>query len=457
MFIKIGYFSLLFIFSLVSISRENVYQMKVGERIRSKEYSLLTWVYFLWCVLVIIGGSVSSGSDIVKHIFFYLSDFARMGSFVLMIEVCGYLTDFKKDNEKFLIFVTELFLYIGMFIELYSLIVLDANVSEGRFGIYFYIESKLLILIHTAYDFAILFMMYLLIIRYYEKCKKDREIYAFKLYIFVATIMMIGFLVENIIAMVSCIYIPTVSIASGITIIAMERCLIYKRSIQYLPEDYAEVLAPTYEKPVVITNDEGRILFSNKRAQVFAEGFRDIFNGRDICGVFSLDECDRDKLYSREKTKAKFTCKYKKNNVPVTLYCNNVLDRYKKVFVSIITITTADAETIDTENVLASVTPSAEKFKASISDVDEIKINELIRMISHGLKLYENNQWDVFFMNLRGIQKSSNKLGYSALYELTKRIQAEEKNGNADSISSMVIEMDRQGESIKALRESTLN
>lgn len=459
MIIKFLFFSILFILCITSFSRGSSYIANVKENARSRAYIILTCAYSVWGILVIVSSSLELEWNVLKQLIFYVSEFARIISFAMMIEVFAYLTDFDKEKPKKMYFVSDTVLYIGCFLMLVNLIATKGLLTEDAFGLHFYTESSVLVLVHVILDIAILFGMFLFVIRYYEKCKKPREIYAFKLYLLSISCIFLGFVIENTIIIVNKTYFPAVIIASGILVILFQIDLKYHRSIQYFADDYSDVLAPTYEGSVVITNDVGIILYTNKRAQVFAEGYRDTFEGRDICGLFSLEQSDRDRLYNKGNTNVVFKCNYKKNDTPVTLTCENALDRYKNVFASIIRIKSAvgEAEPDEANKVNTISDSSGEVYKVSNEDARRLRYNELLNSIERGIALFNEGKEELFFMNLKGIGMLAKATGYPALQELTNRIQEEAKISEFSSLSSMIIELDRQYESIKMLYEGNLH
>lgn len=447
--------SILFIFAMVSISQGNSLRLDKKNAGESKEFIGLTFAYSFWCILAIISATVSLEHIVLKYSFYYLAEFSKIVTFVMTIEVMAYLTGYIKERKRTLYIIVVAFMYIGVGLELINLIFGGAKLSQNVHGLSINNEHQILILFHMIYDFGILFVLLLLAVRYYEKCRKEREFYAFRLYIWSVAVMLVGFLLENLSYILLHAYNPSVIFCMIFAIIIFRFSLIYKRGIEYVRDDYSEVLAPTCEESIVVVNDEGLVIYSNKRAQVMAESYRDVFEGRDVCALFSIKDEDRKRLFLSSNNTVHIKGTYKKAEIPVVLTCENRFDRYKNVFASVITINSDTAEA-DTKNSGGMKYPAQyaplESSDIEHDDIVNLRLDELISMIEKAIAFFDAKDKTQFLLILKGIKKGAEKEGFSALFELSKRIENELEYSDLLPVESMVIEMDRQKESIKALR-----
>lgn len=447
--------SFLFIVALIAVSRGYIYATQEGNDSKLRPYIMLCWAFALWCILSIVSAEIGEASIFLRNIFYYLEEFSRIITFVSAIMVLAVLTEYEVDKKKSTEIIIIFFLYGGVFVELINLIVSRGQLLQNVHGVYFNSEIKPLVILHILYDFIVLFVMFLMVVRYYEKCSKPREKFLYRLCLSSVIVLFGGFAIENVMYLLGIGFCSSVILCFAVHIVIDRFALNYKRSIEYNREDYSDVLVPTYEKSVIITNDEGVIIYANKRAQVFAESYRDIFEGRDVCGVFSISDEQRNSIYDSQQNLISVRCDYRKVNMPVILSCENKFDRYKNVFATIFSITRESNEIHDDvkkDSSMGAFLSPGEKLSISHSDITDIRNDVLIESIEQCLLLYEKKERELFFMTLKAVEKGAAILGYSALENLTKRIKGEEAASGIDSIAGLIIEMDRQCESIKVLR-----
>ena len=121
----------------------------------------------------------------------------------------------------------------------------------------------------------------------------------------------------------------------------------------------------------------------------------------------------------------------------------------------IVTVLNEDSVSKEEKDTLREESASSiqyEKIDIAPENLREMQINDIIEMIDLCAKLYEENKQDLFKYNLIGIKKIAKILGYSAIDDLASRMESACKYGDWQIIDNLLIELDRQAETLRVLR-----
>lgn len=455
--ISVAYYSIMFILALYLIGRiiSNIEQFRSMDESYTRGYSYLCVEVILLCLCSVVVGV--SASSVVDKIALYCCEFLRLIILISGAQLCGVVTDKKVIENRVIHVVTSELLYLGI-TALVARTILDkaatrnglfgtAFVSGNRFGLVGYITVYVLILfIYAAYTYMF----------YYSRTRK-REGYLFKGCVSIVAVLTAGLFIEAFGQIEFGEYIPTVNIGIIVSLLLFRNMLQYRRKIEYNEEDYDRILVPSYTTPAFVCDDQGVIIFENVRAFVMKQTYKEkSYIGSYLTDLFEITEYDKERLKdSRITQEFDVYCRYSKEPKEVLLKVRHNIDRYGEIFSTEVEYTTIE----DNEEVLISSDGQGTaanikelRLKIIYEELNKLRLNSLIKLLEAQKMLYETDQQILFELNLRGIIKSAECMSMPALVELCERIQdAVVYSGEWETLDSMIINLDRQYETLKML------
>lgn len=435
---------------------------KAGKR-EIRAYSLYCFFFAGWCFLSV--GASFTTSDFWMHVLFYLSEFFKFLTFSAIFEIIGFLTKYK-DKSRFTINrISTAYLYGGLVILFIYLVVGKTELRKGYHGVFFTTNAHIIELSIVLYYLAILFGMFYLILAFHEECILQREKYAFGSYVGIIIVMFFGMILELCGFFLLGDFIPSVLIACALLLFMINYSIDYKNSIEYNEIDYEEELSPTNPRAICICDDDGKILYLNKRLIVMSENNRDDIKGKNLFDVFSITNEDKRRALSyKGKDSLDVKATYVKAEEDVVLGFVHKSDRFGNIFSMIVSVTPMDEyiEENDSDSneilikeaeIVAEVSEPEEDtdFEVTPDDIKAIQIENLISIMKNAEKLYRDNKREIFEYNLNAIKKSASLLGFPSVEELAERMSDACLFNDWESIEPMLIEIDRQCETIKAI------
>lgn len=468
MFIKILYFAIVFIAALVAISKGIEHSKFYNSNKISKVYTIMCIAFSVWGLLSI--GATFLDVEFWVQISYLLSEFAKVVTLVASLELMCYLTGCLEDNNALLNKVSSAYLYSGAVLILIMTILGNGKLKMDGFGPYFLSPFHFYEIIKSVVYIFVLFGYFYIVTYYKEKCKKQRELHAYHQFLNVLIIAFAAMIIEVSGFCVFSKYIPSLILAFAFITIFMSRIMSYMSSIQLKESDFADVLSPRNLSRSFICDEEGNIVFRNRRLDVYVENFRDKFENKSIFEVYNINSQKFVEVCSNDGPgPINVRTLYLKNESSVILAFDNRYDMFGRILATIVTVYPEDEfivshadETFEEDrrsyvygnNTIAEIVEAEEneKFEINASDRRELQIDSLIELMTNAHRLYYANERRQFEYNLKGIRKTSSMLSFSALDELTNRIEDACLFDDWGSIESMMNEMDRQLETIKAVR-----
>ncbi|MDO4189031.1 MAG: hypothetical protein Q4D29_08570, partial [Lachnospiraceae bacterium] len=251
-------------------------------------------------------------------------------------------------------------------------------------------------------------------------------------------------------------FVPSMYVGMLVILFRFKSLIQYKRSIEYIAEDYNNILSPSNEKPAFLCDDEGRILFENTRAFVMRQTYKDNYVGRLLTDIFVISDYDKERLREPRNTqKFEVYCKYPKEEREMLLTAKHNLDKFSDIISTEIEVGYAisfeDDESVVAARTDGDITDAKKNVlghELSYEIINDIRTNELIKAIANQKKFYENGDRNLFELNLKAIEKASTILSIPALEDLCDRIQTELIYGEWEAIEPLMIDLDRQYETL---------
>lgn len=103
-------------------------------------------------------------------------------------------------------------------------------------------------------------------------------------------------------------------------------------------EDYREFLQATKTDPAAICDDEGKVVFINKCAEIIMIEEKELPIGKELTDYFEMRDADEEELHRAHQGAFIIPAIYKLSGKRCNLSIQNVFDTYGEVFTSIVTI-----------------------------------------------------------------------------------------------------------------------
>lgn len=456
MVVMILYYSIAFVFALFLISRLMLFdQLLIGNKKDVKNtFYVLCITVITWSFSIVAIGV--SQIDILDKILLFISDFLSFSSFIIGAELCSSITDRAHSRMRSSYSISSILLYAGLFVMVVRLIMGRADTSEGLFGLYFTMNMDFSFILHVIFYVAILFFCGAYTYMHYYTSNTKRQLYISKQCVVIVSAGVIALIMETLGYIYMKCFVPALYFAMIYMVYKYKNLINYKRSIEYNEDDYKETLSPSNEKPAFVCNDEGLILFENTRAFVMRQTYKDSYIGKYITELFEISDYDRERLKEPRNTQVfEIYCKYPKEEREMLLLAKHNLDKFGDIFSTEISV--SYALSYEEEEAVVAARKELEKKEAkkkfadlnlTYETVNDIRTKELIKLIANQKKFYEDGNKKLFEINLKGIEKASAVLGLSTLQELCDRIQTELLYGEWDGLNTLMIDLDRQYETL---------
>lgn len=452
------YFAIAFIFAMLMVSRLILIKSRTDINIDETMYHafiVMCVCFIAWSLNIVLVGI--SQSDVLDGLLLYLCEFLRIMTFVYGAELCATITDRFYAKSRSIRTITAELLYLGVAVIIVWFGFNRAETVSGPFGTNLLMKINIPFLMYAFYYVIVLFFYSAYIYVYFYANQSKRERYISRQAGIIVLIFIISLCVEVVCYAQFKLFVPAVYMGMMAAILLFRDLIMYKRSIEYNESDYDRILLPSYEKPAFVCDDEGRIIFENTRAFVMRQTYRDEYLGKLLTDIFDITDYDKERLKEPRMTQFfSVYCKYEKEEREMLLTVKHNLDKFGAIFSTEVEVGYSE----DTKEAPVTVTANTEKIaeagkiiraNVSLEDVSSIRTKELIKLLENQKRYYEAGNKSLFEFNINGIEKSSSVLGLLALQELCDRIKVELMYGEWEGLNPMMIDLDRQCETLKFL------
>jgi len=454
MVIHVAYYSITFIVGLFMLGRILTIRSEEQDVDREdiKRYFSIYCVGFVaWSGCTVVVGAVNN--TVVDHAFLLFGEFARMCSFIVGAELFAAITDSTIGKKRTLVTISSDLLYFGVLVLAVRLFCDKAVIKDGLFSAFYVMNTNPGLILYILFHVVVLFFYCAYTYMYSYTCTKKREFYISKQCILIVGILILCLCIESFFYAMSSEYVPTMYVGMLISIFIFKRLIEYKRSVVYNERDYQSILSPSHSNAAFVCNDEGRIIFENTRAYVMQQTYKDEYHDKYLTDIFDITDYDKERLKEPRITQTFVVyCKYPKQSIDVVLSVRHRLDKYGSIFATEVELVPGDnPEKVNTLLVLEeeSVTSHKEIISVDYYSLNDIRTRELVNQLERQKHIIEEKNDVLFLLNLKGISKLSSVLGLSHLEDLCSRIQTEVTYGGLDGLEAMLIEMDRQYETLR--------
>lgn len=375
--------SIIVVLGLIAVSQ--YYSLKEENKDNEERfrYKLLVGALVSTCACI-VAMSLLYGSGIC-YVLYAINRFLNiliMSEIVLMTEKIIHVN--KKISSVFITVIC----YYAVALFFVDTIVGRGELKKSNYGVFYApIEPW-----HRALHFAfyLIYIVTLLTFLVYRASSeaKRREKYELSLLFALYSFSAIGYLSELFVMNYALSYAPISVFFNLLSIIALRYVLNYHKSIQISKEDYARELAPNRTEVVFILDDQLRVIFMNRRAQVLSQILRDPYMGRRLTEIFSFVD-DMVPTASDGKNNAPYglSAEYPFNNRHVNMVVQHYYDKYDEILATSVMVYNMEERVIFDEDVIKETELSS----------DQEMINSSVSITRDGRVLIVDN--DAGFMN----------------------------------------------------------
>lgn len=455
-YLSMAYYSIIFVFSLLIISRIIKMNSELqGDREDVKHTFLILSIEFIgWSLCTVLVGI--SRSAVLDKVFLLIIEFLRITAFVSATELCADITDRVLSKERSIYSISAEFLYIGVGVLAFRVACDRAATKVGLFGDSFVVDINLSYILYVLFYVSVIFFLGAYTYMHYYENTNKRQHYISKQCAIIVGVLSASLIIESLCYVWYETFVPSVYVGMLISSFLFRNLIIYKRSIEYNEADYQRILAPSHQKPSFVCDDDGRIIFENTRAFVMRQTYKDEYLGRALTDIFTITDYDKERLKEPRNTQLfSVYCKYPKETREMLLTVKHNLDKFGDIFSTEVEVEYANVQDSEVVPVMASK-DSSEKAVKKVLDIDisvgainDIRTKELLKQLERQKKYYDEGNRQLFEINIIGIEKASSILGLSTLGDLCGRIQTELLYGEWEGLNPLMIDLDRQYETLK--------
>lgn len=453
--VHVAYYSITFIIALFLLGRLTTYNLEIGREDIKRNFLIYALSFIAWSICVVFVGV--SPNLIIDKVFLLVGEFFRFLVFIVGAELFACITDTSIVKRTTLVTISSELLYLGVATLAIVLFTNKGVSGDGFFGAYFVKSSSIGLIAYIFFHIAVLFFYSAYTYMYSYTCVRKRDYYISRQCITIVVILVVCLSIESFFYATAGEFVPTMYIGMLISIYFLQRLIRYKRSIEYNEADYQRILSPAYDKSAFVCDDEGRIIFANTRAYVMQQTYKDEYKGKLLTDIFEITDYDRERLANPKLTQPfEIYCKYPQHSIEIELIVKHNVDKYGCLFSTEIEVEPVTERIADgSESVIVEGQKSKENQYAGLTygAISNIRTEQLLKQIEYQKAIFESHSEPLFIMNIKGISKSASVLGLPALEELCNRIQTEVSYGEWDGLSSLIIELDRQYESLKQFQD----
>ncbi|MBQ7582530.1 MAG: response regulator [Lachnospiraceae bacterium] len=327
-------YSILSIEMLIAISRAITFQVRVKDVHAINRQIIISGFFALQCVTFVAMMLVKN--EFAQYLFYSLCWYSHVCLVANLINMGAYSLNYK---GKFVRHVISVVYYLGMFIFFADVFLSKGVMQYNSRGIACPVYTPLQIILHSVFDVIFLFAL-LYIYVYFNRTKfKKRDQYLMRLWALTFSFSGIGILLELLDLMFFPTRFPYMLLCSIGTILMMPKLLIYHRRIVIREEDYEDILRENVFDLVFVCDDAFRVVYMNKRAHIVGQVIKNDFIGQRIPDIYLMSQETEERLYNNSVFGSySISAIYAPLNRKITMDIRPVYDRFKELFVAVITV-----------------------------------------------------------------------------------------------------------------------
>ena len=271
----------------------------------------------------------------ICFILYALDKFLRV---VTMCEIVILTQDMVDVDTKYTSRFISIIAYSSVVMFFIDTIMQGGTLEKGPFGVFFNPVAPW----HKALYFVYYMFYVIMLITFvvykgaavYRKCEKHDLMLLLYTYVFSAA----GFIAEQFIIVYSLTYIPIAILFNLIAAIIMRRLLVYHDSITITRDHFKTELDEGRTDVVFVLDNQLKIVYQNKRAEVLSQLYSDEYIGRKITDVFKFSSTAYSQICQTGDDDNAFgiSADYAVNDHHVNMIINHKLDSFKEILSTVV-------------------------------------------------------------------------------------------------------------------------
>lgn len=414
-------YSLLCVEMLVAISQAITFQVRVKDTHAINRQIIIGGAFSLQCVTYI--GMMLMSDAFWQFCFYVVCWFSGVVLIANLINMAAYSMDYQ---GKFVRHTISVIYYLGMVIYFADTFLGRGVMQRNGIGINYAVYSPLQIILHAVFDVIYLGGLFYIYIYFNREEFKKRERHLMRMWALTFAFSALGILLELLDLLFFMQHFPYMLFLCIGTILLMPRLLIYHRRIVIREEDYEDVLKENVTDIVFVCDDSFRVVYMNKRAHIVGQVIKNEFAGQKIQDIYLMTPETEERLYNNS-VYGSYTVSaiYAPLNRRVTMDIRPVYDKFRELFVAVVTVYGMENEEANTapieETIVTGSTVSDEpesEFKIArgarllLVNENSIRMNVFEKMlqpysatvsralnVDHALKDVREHTYDMIFVD----------------------------------------------------------
>ncbi len=326
-------------------------------------------MFFYLCLFAMVNNICHSGMMVMEQDLAYeclaaiawCTNIAFMGVTVYLL---AYLLD---TEEKRTQIYTSIILYLGIIFYIVD-IMLKGGMRhvERLYGGQKY-ESVFALTVMTVLCLLYVYFIVAMVYSYRNRRSRRRERVIFQYIMVVCTVTILSRLIEVVLHLLGYGALPINSLSMVVTAWCLKKAYICHEMLEIRREDYEEALEANSHEPVVICDDEGKVVFINKCAVISVVDEKESVIGKKLIDLFEFKESEKEVFFAPHTGVFTVSGTYRATGRRCNLTIQNVYDTYGEIFTNIITI-----YRIENINPLGNQVTAAVKEGQTVQSIPEV-------------------------------------------------------------------------------------
>ncbi|MBO4902688.1 MAG: response regulator [Lachnospiraceae bacterium] len=327
-------YSLLCIEMLVAISQAIMFQVRVKDVHAINRQIIISGAFSLQCVTYIAMMLVQS--DFFRYLLYAICWYAGVCLVANLTNMAAYSLNY---NGRFVRHIISVIYYLGMVIYFADTFLSKGDMIENAQGICYPPYAPLSIILHAVFDVIYLVGLCYIYVYFNHEQLIKRERHLMRLWLLTFAFSAVGIFLELLDLLFFMQHFPYMLFVCIGTILLMPKLLIYHRRILIREEDYEEVLKENGTDLVFVCDDNFRVVFMNKRAQIVGQVIKQDFAGQSIPDIYLMSPETEERLYNNSVLGAySIPAIYAPLNRKITMEVRPIYDKFHELFTEVITV-----------------------------------------------------------------------------------------------------------------------
>ena len=346
--------------------------------------------YMMFTFSIAASAFISVGMELSYpgKICFLLYALDKFFKVVMMCEVLLLTMDMIEVEKRYTSVFISLISYASVLLFFVDTVIQGGDLNKSPFGIYLAPRVPWHQALYFIYYMFYVVMLIIFVVYKGAAVYKQSEKHDLMLLMFVYLFSGAGFIAEQFIIVYQFTYVPIVIIFNLIAAIFMRKLLVYHDSISVVREHFQKELDDGRTDIVFVLDNQLKIVFENKRADVLSTLLDDEFLDRKITDVFSFSSGALAQLsQSGEEGAFGISADYPVNSRHVNMIINHKLDDYGQIIATVVFVYNME---------------DVEKHEKLINDISEESGEEMIKNavnITRGARVLIVDE-DILFLNV---------------------------------------------------------